>query len=114
MVRKLLGAFVLMFGFGITAYAEPSPAEATYMKHCKSCHGEDGKGVAAKAKILKLDPEKLNLGRDDVVSLSVDKIKDVILNGKDKMPAYGKKLQADEAGPLAQYALDLAKAAKGK
>jgi len=90
------------------------PGQAAYDKMCKSCHGVDGAGNEAKAKMLKLDPAKLNLGRPEGASLTKDDLKKIILEGKDKMPSYAKKLTAAEVDPVVDLTAELAKAIREK
>jgi mono/diheme cytochrome c family protein len=78
---------------------------------CKSCHGENGRGVAAKATVLKIEPKLLDLARPEAATLTLDERREALLHGKGKMPAYGKKLKPEEIDPLLAYAAELAKAA---
>lgn len=71
-----------------------------YDKLCKSCHGVDGKGVATKAAVLKIDANLLNFNRDEAKALSKDEKKKILLGGKDKMPAYEKKVTPEQADSL--------------
>ncbi len=98
--------------FAFAAWAD-SGAE-TYDRLCKSCHGADGKGNEAKAKILKIDAERMNLGRAEAAGRTKEQTKDIVSKGKDKMPAYEKKLKPEEIDPVVEYAMGLAKAARGK
>jgi mono/diheme cytochrome c family protein len=80
-------------------------AAATYKAKCVSCHGADGKGNPAVAKTL---------GVRDFTSPDVQKQTDaeltaVIQNGKNKMPAYAKSLQADQITGLVAYIRSLGK-----
>jgi mono/diheme cytochrome c family protein len=104
-------ALVSVSGSGAIAQAD---AAATYDKMCKSCHGADGKGDAAKAKALKIAPEKLNLGRAEAANLSRDDLKKILLDGKEKMPGYAKKVKPDEVDALVDHSMKLAAAIRGK
>jgi cytochrome c6 len=110
-MRRLL-LLALMCAVPATALA--ADGKATFDKTCASCHGADGKGNPDKAKVLKIDAAKLNLGRDETKDFSRDKLKEIVTNGEAKMPAYGKKLKADEVDPVLDYAIGLAKAIRGK
>ncbi len=83
------------------------PGQAVYEKMCKSCHGPDGRGNAAKATTLKIDATKLDLAREEVKGVARDDKKKVLLEGKEKMPAYGKKLKPDDVEPVLDYAMKL-------
>jgi mono/diheme cytochrome c family protein len=95
---------------GPAAGSDASAGKALYDKNCASCHGADGRGTAAKAKVLKIEPELLNLGRAETAKLTRDDQKKVLLSGKGKMPAYQKKLKATDVDPVLDYALHLAAA----
>ena len=91
----------------VAPLADVASVQARYDKLCKSCHGVDGRGVAAKAATLKIEPEKLNLGRAEVKDVSRDDQRKFLLEGKEKMPAYAKKLKPEEVDPLLDLAMAL-------
>lgn len=104
----------LLLACGFASAAEPAPSTLTpekiqgvYDKLCKSCHGSDGRGVATKAATLKIEPEKLNLGRPEVKGVPRDDQRKILLEGKEKMPPYAKKLKLDEIDPLLDLAIQL-------
>lgn len=109
-MRKILLAFVLSLSFPALALAD---GKASYDKLCASCHGADGKGNPAKATLLKLDPAVLNLGRPESAGATREQLKEMVLKGKAKMPAYEKKLAAEEVDPVLDYAMQLAAAIRG-
>lgn len=111
-MKTLLGVTLAsLMMTGSIALAEAPPA---YDKHCKSCHGADGAGNPDKAKMLKIEPEKLNLGRADAASLTKDEAKKITLEGKGKMPSYAKKLKPEEVDPVVDHAMELGKALREK
>lgn len=71
-----------------------------YVRNCASCHGRDGRAKTLKARVnhaRKLsDPE----WQDRV---SDERIFNSIMNGKGKMPPYGKKLSEPEIDSLVAY-----------
>ena len=80
--------------------AAPRDPQAVWDKLCKSCHGADGKGNPEKAKTLKIDVAKLDLGREESKAMTREEKKAQLLDGKDKMPAYKTKVKPDEVDPL--------------
>ena len=90
----------------------PRDAQAIWDKLCKSCHGTDGKGVEAKAKVLKIDATLLDLGREGTEKLTRDDHRTIVLEGKEKMPAYAKKVKPEEVEPLLDFVEKLADEAR--
>lgn len=106
-MRGFAAAFVLLTLSSLAVGADP-PGKPKYDKLCASCHGVDGKGDAAKAAVLKVDPSVLNLGRQETAGASRDDLKTILLDGKGKMPAFAKKLSAADADAVLDYAIQLA------
>src|SRR5690349_1502598 len=90
-----LSAFFLLSS---PAKAETA-AEATYKAKCAACHGTDGKGETSIGKTNKLR----DLGPADVQKESDADLTAIITAGKNKMPAYGKSLTADQIKGLVGY-----------
>jgi mono/diheme cytochrome c family protein len=81
-------------------------AAELYGKNCASCHGRDGRAKTFKG--------KLKHARDLADSewqgrVSDERIFNSVLNGKGKMPAYGKKLSEQEVDSLVSYVRALRK-----
>lgn len=74
-----------------------------YMEKCKKCHGEKGEGnPKATEKLCKgVDPEKLKL--DPIATKSDEEVKKLIVEGKEKMPAYAEKLTPEEIDAVTAY-----------
>ena len=75
-------------------------AAELYTRYCVSCHGRDGRAKTSKG--------KLKHARDLADSewqgrVSDERIFNSIMNGKGKMPAYGKKISEQEIDPLVTY-----------
>lgn len=94
------------------APAAPRDAQVIWDKLCKSCHGSDGRGNDAKAKTLKIEPALLNLGREGTENLTRDELKTIVLEGKEKMPAYRKKVRPEEVDALLELAEQIAAGAR--
>ena len=81
-------------------------AAELYSKTCASCHGKDGRAKTFKAKLNHArnlaDPEWQ--GR-----VSDERLFNSIMNGKGKMPAYGKKFSELEIDALVTYVRGLKK-----
>jgi mono/diheme cytochrome c family protein len=80
--------FLLILGLTAAATAttwaaDAKAGEAVYTKSCKSCHGPDGAGNPAIAKMMKV--EMRDLKSADVQAMSDDDLKKVITDGKGKM-----------------------------
>lgn len=80
-------------------------SEKLYKTKCAACHGADGKGETATGKANKLR----DLASEDVQKQSDTDLTTVITAGKNKMPAYGKSLSADQIKGLVGYIRGFAK-----
>ena len=98
----------------VAVQADTAAGKAIYDKSCASCHGADGRGNADKAKLLKIDAATLNLGRDEVASQTKDEKKAITMNGKARMPAYGKKMSEADVDSAMDYVMELIAAIRGK
>jgi cbb3-type cytochrome c oxidase subunit III len=81
-------------------------AAQLYAKQCASCHGKDGQAKTIKGKL------KHARNLTDAVwqeKVSDERIFNSIMNGKEKMPAYGKKLSQEQIEALATYVRALKK-----
>ncbi len=88
------------------AFSQPAFAatagEKIFINNCAQCHAGGRNNVVA-AKTLKTDAlEKYGKNTVEAITLQVSK-------GKGAMPAFGKKLSADEINLVANYVLDQAK-----
>jgi mono/diheme cytochrome c family protein len=112
-MRTVMTCLALLLFAPLDARAA-ADGKAVFEARCASCHGADGKGVAAKEAALKLEAGKLNLGRDEVASQTRDEKKELTTRGKGKMPGYEKKLSAEELDGVADYTMKLIAAIRGK
>jgi cytochrome c6 len=91
---------------GEPVIAHARTATELYSKNCASCHGRDGRSKTLKAKRNHArnisDPEWQE-------RVSDERIFNSIMNGKGKMPAYGKKLSEQEIDGLVTYVRGLRK-----
>ena len=83
-MRTLMLTLGLAAAAATTIWAADAKAgQAVYEKSCKSCHGPDGAGNPAIAKMFKVDMRDLKA--PGVQAMSDDDIKKVITDGKGKM-----------------------------
>ena len=107
-VKILLGGALLIFATSSSAWsADAKAGKATYDKLCVSCHGADGKGNPAMAKVM--GEKALNIVAKDVQAKKDDELLKVIVDGQGKMPASGKNLNKQEQKDVLSYTRSLAK-----
>jgi len=88
-----------------TAARADDAAAQLYKTKCAGCHGPDGKGETTMGKTLKLR----DLASADAQKQSDADLTTLVSAGKNKMPAYGKSLSADQIKSLIGYVRGLAK-----
>jgi mono/diheme cytochrome c family protein len=81
-------------------------AAESYAKYCASCHGSDGRAKTFKAK---LNHARNLTDADWQGRVSDERIFNSVMNGKGKMPGYGKKLSEQEIDALVVYVRGLRK-----
>jgi mono/diheme cytochrome c family protein len=92
-----LTAIAFMFSLSSSAPAQ-NASEALYKSKCAACHGADGSGSATGKKMGAHD-----FTTADVQGMSDTELSSIITNGKNKMPAYGKSLKAEDVKGLVAY-----------
>jgi mono/diheme cytochrome c family protein len=85
--------------------ADANAGKAAYEKSCAGCHGADGKGNPAMAKVL--GEKALNIASKETAKKSDEQLLKVIAEGSGKMPAS--KLSKDEQKEALGYVRSLAK-----
>lgn len=81
-------------------------ATQLYSKNCASCHGRDGRSKTFKAKLN----HARNISEPEWQErVSDERIFNSIMNGKGKMPAFGKKLSEPEIDALVTHVRGLKK-----
>ena len=76
-----------------------------YDTHCASCHGLDGGGNTPIGKSMKIRV----LGSPEVQKQADAKLNEIISKGKNKMPSFSSKLNAEEIKGLVAHVRTLAK-----
>ena len=95
----LLGIAILTFAFSDMALAVDGAA--LFSANCAQCHAR-GKNLVNPSKSLKkTDLEKYEMYSSEAIIAQITK-------GKGAMPAFGKKLKADEIQSIAAYVLEQA------
>jgi len=85
--------------FLAVASARAEDTAALYKAKCAACHGPDGKGDTAAGKKL----GARDFHSPEVAKMSDAELFDVTKKGKEKMPAYDKKLTDDQIKDLVKY-----------
>ncbi|PJA16910.1 MAG: hypothetical protein COX65_01635 [Elusimicrobia bacterium CG_4_10_14_0_2_um_filter_56_8] len=85
------------------AETAPKEAENSDYKACASCHGKNGKGNPAMAKMFKVKPEAMDLTGKVVQGKSDEDLAGVIADGKGKMPSYKATLSGDRIKELVKF-----------
>ena len=96
---------VLCLMVSVARSQDAAYGEKVYKAKCAICHGPDGKGDTAAGKATKAR----DLGSADVKKESDAEWTDIIVKGKNKMPAYDKKLTDAEVKDVVAYMRSLAK-----
>jgi cytochrome c6 len=97
-------AIAAIFVLSVPAQAQ-NASETLYKSKCAACHGPDGSGSAMGKKLGAHDFQTA-----DVQKMSDAELSSIITDGKNKMPAYGKSLKAEDINGLVAYVRSLAPA----
>jgi mono/diheme cytochrome c family protein len=100
-MKKLIPVFtcVLVLSLPLAA-ADAAAWKAAYAKACKSCHGPDGSGNPAVAKMMKV--EMKSLGSKEIQAKSDEDLKEVIKKGAGKMKPVT-SLSDDQTSAVVAY-----------
>lgn len=98
-------AVVVLFIFpvvilGLTPSADVETGKAVFMKRCKMCHGADGNGNPAMARMLGVEFKPMSSA--EVQKLDDESIQQLITKGKGKM-AKVRKINDVEIGQVIAY-----------
>ena len=111
-MRKAPGVATILFvasisfpGAHAVAGGDPTSAtESVFVAKCASCHGKDGSGSTTMGKKLALR----DLRSPEVQKQTDQQLFDITAKGKKKMPAYEKKMSAQQIHDLVAYIRTLA------
>lgn len=108
MKASKLVAVVLISVLVPATFGFAQDAAALYKSKCAACHGPDGAGATTMGKKLGVK----DFRSPEVTKLTDAELFDITKKGKNKMPAYDKKLTDDQIKDLVKYVRDLGKEAK--
>ena len=95
----LLGIAIFTFAFSDMALA--ADGAALFSANCAQCHARGKNLVNAAKSLKKADLEKYEMYSSEAIIAQITK-------GQGAMPAFGKKLKADEIQGIAAYVLEQA------
>ena len=104
-LQLLIGLSVLFFTSS-AAYCQSQSSDAgltsnpVFIKNCAKCHGDKAQGRYFRGPAL---------SSDKVATASQDELRNIITNGKRRMPKYKGKLTSDEIETLARQVKALGK-----
>lgn len=108
-MKKILLVLVLVTFVAVTLVVAAAPqkdAKEVYLDKCSVCHGEDGKGLTAKGKKLKVK----DVSSPEVKKMTDAQMLDVVMKGKGMdMDGFEKELGADMCKKITAYMRTLAK-----
>ncbi|HMC31182.1 MAG TPA: cytochrome c [Candidatus Angelobacter sp.] len=102
-MKILLSTLALLGSVVVARPALADDTEALYKSKCQACHGADGKGDTAAGKKLGVK----DFHSPEVVKMSDTELFEITKKGKEKMPAYDKKLTDDQIKQLIKYVRSL-------
>ena len=96
---RILGGLVfgVVAGLAIAAYADQTHPSKTFLQYCAKCHGEDGKAQTPKGQQLKAQDFTDADWQEHESDAELIK---VVTEGGMDMPAFGKKLSAEQIESL--------------
>lgn len=93
----------------LPSFAAEDAVKTLFNQKCSTCHGKDGKGNPAMAKMFKLEPSALDLTSKTTSAKKDEDLIATTTKGHGKMPAYGAKLKPEEITSLVMYIRNLSK-----
>jgi mono/diheme cytochrome c family protein len=100
-----LSVLALMLTIAVAAAADDAATEKLYKAKCQSCHAADGSGSTPAGK--KVEARDLRL--PEIQKQTDVQLFEITKKGKNKMPAYDKKLTDQQIKDLVAYIRELAK-----
>ena len=111
MKKQLIPIIALSAIIALPVISSASTGEEVWMKNCKKCHGDDGKGQTAMGKKFSIrdytDPAiQAEWSDEDIKAAIADGVTDE--GGKKVMLAFGGKLSDEEVDAVVAYLRSLA------
>ena len=103
-IGLLILAAALCFGAASPAHAQGTGA-SVYKAKCAGCHSADGSGSSPAGKAMKAR----DFCSEDVKKESDAELVDIVLKGKNKMPAFQGKISDADVKDLVAYTRSLCK-----
>ena len=103
MKKEQLVLLLAVVAAAMPGVAAEDASKTVFAQKCASCHGKDGKGNPAMAKMFKLEPAALDLTSKAVTEKKDEDLIGLTSKGKGKMPAYATKLKPEEIKGLVAY-----------
>lgn len=107
MMRWRLVAVVVLVNL-IACVVHAADLPTLWRKKCQACHGADGRGNARMARVLMVEPERLNVARPEVRAKSDAELLRVIHKGRGRMPGFANQLGRKKQEALLGYLRTLA------
>jgi len=105
-IPPLTRAFPILIALALfPTYTLAESGAATYKEHCSACHAASGAGDTTLGKNLKLRP----LASPEVQNMSDDELASIVSKGKNRMPAYGRKLSPQQINDIIKHIRSLKK-----
>jgi cytochrome c6 len=95
----LLSMLALMLTFAVAAAADDVATEKLWKAKCQSCHAADGSGSTPAGKKV----EARDLRSPEIQKQTDAELIEITKKGKNKMPAYDKKLTDQQIKDLVAY-----------
>ena len=104
-IKMMLLTLALMFMLSMSALADDAATEKLWKAKCQSCHAADGSGNTPAGK--KVEARDLRL--PEIQKQTDAQLFEITKKGKNKMPAYDKKLTDQQIKDLIAYVRELEK-----
>lgn len=103
--EAVIGGALALFlaSYALAADQILPPGQKIFEGKCAQCHGKDAKGLAKMAKVLKVDQDKIDLTRPEVVKMTDAEVVKTVNEGNKKMPKFKGKLTDEQIQETIKY-----------